>query len=223
MACGVVLPLAYALYGDPAFFVSRVAPWLDVRSPAALDLYSQYYRFAVVFLLFFVIPLCVARLLGMSPGDIGLRAGDARWSFRVLVPVLAACVPLLYLSAADPSFQAEYPMARSAAASTWSFVVYEASYLLYYVGWEVFFRGFLLFGLERGLGRFGSNLFQTVPSALLHMVKPAGEAWASVVAGPLFGAAAFKAGSVLYVLGFHYAVGVLNDVFCALRAGLFGG
>ncbi len=78
----------------------------------------------------------------------------------------------------------------------------------------------MLFGLRDRFGDFGAVAVQTFPSVLLHIGKPAGELWASVVAGFLFGAWALRTRSVVYVLAFHYALGVLNDVFCALRGGL---
>ncbi len=223
LGLGVVLPPAYVQFGNPGFYLQVLAPLAGVAGHPLAEMHARLYQFCAAFVLFFAVPALVWRgVLGRGLAEAGLRVGDGRFGGKSLVVAVALAVPLAFLSAGQADFQAEYPLSRLAAADGGRFAAYEVALLLYYVGWEFLFRGFLLFGLRDRIGDFGAIAVQTFPSALLHIGKPAGELWASVAAGFLLGAWALKTRSVLYVLVFHYALGVLNDVFCAIRGGLTG-
>lgn len=223
LGLGVILPVAYVQFGNPGFYREVVAPLAGVASHPLAEMHARLFQFAVVFVLFFAVPATVWRgVLGRDLRDAGLCVGDWRFGWRSLVVAVAPAVLLAYLSAGQADFQAEYPLSRLAAADGGRFAAYEVALFSYYIGWEFLFRGFLLFGLRERVGDFGAVATQAFPSVLLHIGKPAGELWASVAAGFLFGAWALRTRSVLYVLAFHYALGVLNDVFCAVRGGLTG-
>lgn len=216
LVCAAVLPVVYVYQGTPGFFLAHFARLDDPLTP----LYAQLWRFASVFVLFFAVPLGAGVLLaGKSPAQLGLCLGDVRAGLRLVVPALVVLAPLLWLASSDPDLQAEYPMARVATRSARLFLFYEAAYVLYYWGWEFLFRGALQIGLRPRLGLVGACMVQLLPSVLLHIGKPIGETWAAVVAAPLFGGLALRTGSFLPVFVLHYAIGVLNDVFCAWRLG----
>ena len=91
---------------------------------------------------------------------------------------------------------------------------YEAAYvLLYYTAWEFYFRGFLLFSLKDRFGAMEAVIIQTVPSCLIHLNKPPGELFGSIVVGIVFGALAVRTGSFWYGWILHAAIGVLADLF----------
>jgi hypothetical protein len=211
------MPVLYVYQGTPLFYLVHLAPGPGGLTPV----YAQLWRFGSVFVLFFVLPALSWRLLARRPlSDLGLRPGDLWAGLRLALPALLVLTPGLWLSAGRADFQAEYPLAKEATASLALFVAYEAAYALYYWGWEFFFRGALQLGLLARLGLAGACAVQTLPSVLLHIGKPVGETWGAVVAGPLFGAVAVRCRSFLPLFVFHYAIGVINDVFCALRQGL---
>ena len=87
---------------------------------------------------------------------------------------------------------------------------------MYYVAWEVFFRGVLLFGLRNSLGVTGAMAFQVAVSVLAHADKPLAELLAAIPAGVLFGAIALRTRSVVYVVLIHYIIGVVVDVSVVL-------
>lgn len=223
LCLGVVLPVAYAHFGNPSFYSKYVAPVFGAGSDPLGEMYARLYQFVVVFVLFFGVPAFVWRAVLAFPfRDAGWRLGDWRFGWKSLLVAVFAAIPITYLAAGQADFQAEYPLSRQATQEGWRFAMYEGVLLLYYVGWEFLFRGFMLFGLRGRYGDFGAIAIQTFPSVLLHIGKPAGELWGSVVAGFLFGAWTLRTGSVCYVLVFHYVLGVLNDIFCAWRGGLLG-
>lgn len=211
------LPVIYVYQGVPSFYMAHLA---DKANPMA-PVHAQLWRFGAVFVLFFVVPALAYSLLARRPlRDLGLRLGDWRAGLRLALPALVVVIPGLWVSAGQADFQAEYPLAKEAAQTVPLFIIYELLYVLYYWGWEFLFRGALQLGLLERLGLVGSMMVQELPSVLLHIGKPVGETWGAVVAGPLLGAVAVRTRSFLYVFLFHYGIGVLNDVFCAMRQGL---
>lgn len=213
-----VMPVIYVYQGQPAFYRAHLATAGDALAPVK----AQIWRFSSVFVLFFAIPALLHRGVARRPlAELGLTR--SRWPLAtpLCLASLALAAPLLWLSAADPAFQAEYPLAPEAAASSGRFALYLLSYALYYWGWEFFFRGALQLGLCRRLGPLAALMVQLLPSVLLHIGKPAGETWGALLAAPLLGAVALRGGAVLPLFLFHYGLGVLNDLFCAARAGIW--
>ena len=211
----VLLPVADVQFGSTRFYQDVLAPLFGWDAHPLLEMHARLYQFAAVFVLFFVIPVLLWRcVLGRPLADCGMRPGDVRFGLRSLFAAAVLALPVLYASAGQADFQAEYPLSRIATQETARFIGYEAALLAYYIGWETLFRGFMLFGLRERYGDFGAILFQTFPSVLLHIGKPAAELWASVAAGLLFGAWVLRCGSIWYVLALHYWLGVWNDLFC---------
>lgn len=222
LAC--IVPVLYVVNGSPYFYLETVAPLFGTDAHPLSEMHAQFYRFASVFVLFFLAPLILAwTFLKQGPSRFGFVIGDWRFGLRFLVIALVVAAPFLYLSAGQADFQGEYPLSKLAAQEPGRFALYEAYYILYYIGWEALFRGYMLFGLKDRYGSFGAIAFQAFPSILIHIGKPDGEIWGSVAAGFVLGAIALRCRSVLYVFAFHYVIGVMMDVFCAYRGGLIGG
>jgi membrane protease YdiL (CAAX protease family) len=214
-----LLPTIYRYYGWSTFFdrhFRRVVP-----ANALAHLYGRLYLFGMGFILLLVVPLLVTVfVLKKKPREFGAQIGDWRAGLTivgVLFPLIALI--MLWPASHDPAFRAEYPLYREAGQSAAVFVMYALCYALYYLGWESFFRGFLLFGLKDTFGSFNSILIQTIPSTLLHIGKPDGEIIAAILAGVLFGAIALRTRSVLYVFLLHWFIGVGLDVFIVLSPG----
>ncbi len=106
---------------------------------------------------------------------------------------------------------------------------YAAYFFLYYIPWEFFFRGFLIFPFALAAEREGSGptaiaalvLFQTIPSTLLHFGHPLSELASAVAAGLVFGILAWRTRSIVPGLILHAALGLGTDAFIVLKgAGL---
>jgi membrane protease YdiL (CAAX protease family) len=201
---------AYAYFG--------MAPFYD-RAFGPDPLWRSVYQVLCAFLLLGVVPVAGAFTAGARPADIGFCLGDWRFGLKLVVVAAPLLAPLLYLSMGEADFQAEYPLTRWAAGSSAHFAAWSAVYLVYYVGWETGFRGVLQLWLGARLGDVPAMLVQTAASTLLHIGKPAGETFAALVAGPLFGLAAIRARALWPVLLLHWTIGVLTDLFCLVRSG----
>src|SRR6185436_6071093 len=90
------------------------------------------------------------------------------------------------------------------------FFGYELLYVVYFIGWELFFRGFMTFGLYEKLGVNGI-LASNIPFVLLHAGKPFPEGLGSVIAGIALGLFALRTRSFWYCWLIHALIAVSMD------------
>ncbi len=148
------------------------------------------------------------------------------WTLALLAVMLAVVVGF---AGRQPGFEAYYPMFRpdwyayDPALHGWTFlVVYELTYVVYFLGWEYFFRGFMVFRLEPAYGP-RAILIQTVPFALMHINKPALEFQSSLLAGLVLGWLAWRARSFWPCFLLHAGVAVAMDLTVMLNRPGAGG
>jgi membrane protease YdiL (CAAX protease family) len=213
---GLALLTLYLYGGHHRVFVARFGHLVADSRYAAWAAHG--YQFASACVLLLAIPLLWLRMTGKRLADAGLAVGDWRAGLGLFaVGALLLAAPL-YLGAGSPEMQAEYPLVQAAGRSVRLFLLWELTYLSYYIAWEFFFRGFWGLALVEELGAFGALALQTAASTLMHIGKPAAETAAAIVGGVGFGLIALRSRSVLYVILLHWTVGMLTDLFCLLRA-----
>jgi membrane protease YdiL (CAAX protease family) len=122
-----------------------------------------------------------------------------------------------WLGSANPGLAAKFPINPSAGNSAAMFALHAVTYLLFYVGWEFYFRGFLLFGLRKSMGDANAVLVQALLSALMHIGDPVHEAFGAIPVGILWGMLALRTGSILTTLCQHFTVGLGLDAFLCWR------
>ena len=218
-------------------------PLLDPGLPARLpgigalpgDLPVYAWRFLLSFLVLGALPLAAALVLGERPAGLGLRWPrplPRRWVF----PLLLAVVVLGALAGAyNAPIYGYYPYSRTLTESrpggAAGFLLHGVLYLaLYYVPWELLFRGILVFPLLRLLEGRGEAILQpgsaallavaclqALPSTLLHFGHPWSETLAALPFGLAAGWLALATGSILPGLALHAAAGLFLDLFILLR------
>jgi membrane protease YdiL (CAAX protease family) len=134
-------------------------------------------------------------------------------------------LPGVYLAQKTSTFANQYPLAGSyaytlvrpgkAEVSPGLFAIYELGYMAYFVGWEFFFRGWMLNGLLPKFGRAGALLIPMVPFAIMHMGKAEPEALGSIVAGLALGILALRTRSFWYGFLVHAVVALWMDLLSA--------
>jgi membrane protease YdiL (CAAX protease family) len=211
--------------GNRAFFTRQLAPlWLEGQGAPVVEWWSLMYQFGAAALLFGLVPALLLKVVARERLlELGLGLGDWRAGLAVMVlGLLLVALPGGWSVARMPEFQAEYPMAKLAAASAANFVIYQLAYGgLYYLAYETFFRGFLQLGLARSIGHPAAILVQTAVTTLLHIGKPDGEIWSALLAGVVFGLVVVRTRAVWPLVLVHWALGAATDFFCARAAGLF--
>jgi membrane protease YdiL (CAAX protease family) len=204
----------YVYYGTPVFFVENLSEYSGRIEKG--DLIPQIYRFSCMWILFFLIPIVISRyILKLHIRDLGLCLGDMKSAAKIVAAGILISILPLYLGSFSPEMKAEYPMFRGAMNSASLFALWALLYLLFYIPWEFFFRGFMLFGFSKDVALTRAILIQTMASTLLHIGKPAPETFAAIIAGVAFGLIAWRTRSILAPVALHWGIGVLNDMFCA--------
>jgi membrane protease YdiL (CAAX protease family) len=149
---------------------------------------------------YLVIPLLLVVLVFRDrPAEYGLSLGDWRTGLKWTVVFAVVGTPLLLLAARSPAmiqYYDRFPAGLGRLIPTTA---------LDLIGWEFFFRGFLLFGLLRLMGPT-AVIAQAVPFALAHLGKPETETLTTIFGGILFGWLAWRSRSVIYPFLLHWFV-----------------
>jgi membrane protease YdiL (CAAX protease family) len=237
-AAGFAL-LAYT-YLLPPLADPRLAARLPGIGGLPGDLPVYAWRFLVSFVVLGVLPLAAALALGERLSSVGFawpKPLRRRWVF----PLLLALVILGGLAGAynGPIF-AYYPYSRTLTESrpggVGGFLLHAVFYItLYYLPWELLFRGILVFPFVRlvagapsgrgsaadgGPGRtalLAVACLQALPSAMLHFGHPWSETLAALPFGLALGWLALATGSLLPGMALHAAAGLSLDLFILLR------
>lgn len=172
-----------------------------------------FVAFALTFVILGIVPALLTRpILGRSPASLGLGLGHWREGLVWLAVWVPLVLALSWFSAPSPALQAVYPLGNP-SLTVGSFVPHIVGYLLYYIGFEYFFRAFLLLGLEDRLGGRTANLFQAGLATLFHLGKPPIELLAVYPASLIFGYGTLRLRSIWYAVLVHWVLGVSLDFF----------
>ena len=136
--------------------------------------------------------------------------------------LLLIMLPLIVLAAQDPSFLKTYPMFKSYGVDTyygigigWLAIPYEFFYGSAFLPVELFFRGFLVIGIAKVMGK-DAILPMVCMYAFLHFEKPMGEAISSVFGGYLLGAFAYYSKNIWGGVFVHGGIALLMEAIAAL-------
>ncbi len=151
------------------------------------------------------------------------RGALAIWTFITLV---AISLPAFYLGAQDAGMRQVYPFFKHFTSST-EFIIYELSYLPFFIAIEFIFRGYLLFGLagvkdyeikKSGGGVPGvfyfhkyAILIQMLSYTAWHLGKPIPELYGTLVWGLAAGVTAYACRSIWPVVAAHWLLNVFLD------------
>lgn len=158
--------------------------------------------------------------LGLPPKG---RRALAFWSFLILMLI---SLPAFYLGAQDEGMQQVYPLFKS-FANPEQFIIYELTYLPFFIAIEFIFRGYLLFGLwgtrddqvsKAGSGVSGDLFFgkyailiSMLSYTAWHLGKPIPELYGTLVWGLAAGSLAYACRSIWPVVLSHWLLNVFLD------------
>jgi len=204
--------------------ISQVLFW-GFGSPAAFLSESQNGVFfacqsvLISFATLFAIPWLAIVFLGLElPDSAGIEIG--KWRFGILI--LGVALPFvaigMFPGCNDAEIKDAYPWPGHWLAESWlNMAVWFFIYLFYYIAFEFFYRGFLLNALRPHIGLVAAILIQAIMSVLVHVGKPTAELIASIPAAFLFAWIALATRSIVYAIGLHWAIGILNDLYAMLH------
>jgi membrane protease YdiL (CAAX protease family) len=203
----------------PKYIKNRVLGGYDLNLLAVVGISTlvlvleHYYHLNIDFpratelIYYLLVPLAAGWLLFRDkPTDYGIRIG--RWkSAIIIIPVcLAAMALILYGASKMPEFRSYYHR----YAIDWPRLLLDTA--LYMFTWEFVFRGYMLFGLEKSIGK-NAIFVQTIPFVLLHLGKPFLETLACIPGGFIFGYIAYRTRSFLPCFIIHFGMYIMMMSF----------
>jgi uncharacterized protein len=204
--------ITWKCFASPQFYLEQLSDrfvWFSDRNATA-----AVYNFLGSLLLLGLLPALTVKLaLRENLADYGVRLGDRLRTVRSFLICAPIIVLIAYITARCPSFWKEYPINRNVGLSPQGFALHALSYLLFYLGWEFQFRGFIQCGLEESMGAANALLVQVMASVIMHLGKPVGEVYGSIAGGLLWGILAFRTRSLLSGMLQHALLGILLDWF----------
>ena len=169
------------------------------------------YKYLDRLILYLFIPLLfVLFVFRENPKDNGFTLGNWKAGLALTLAGIMIMTPIIwYLGKGDPGMSDYYK--SSVKGLPWTT-------FLDLIGWEFFFRGWILFGYAR---KFGAEALwlQAVPFALAHIGKPEVETLSTIFGGFAFGWVAWRTRSFLYPFLIHWYIATL---IILVSAGVIG-
>ena len=213
-----LLLTVYRYYGRRQFLRGLLGGHFSGISFAPLLPFFAWYLGAAIPLL--LIPVLLIRgAFRESLRAYGFQMGNARWGLGFVGIAYVLMLPILGIAAQLPGFQHKYPLFKRyyditqlAFGTRWTLILlYELAYGIYFISWEFFFRGFMLYGLEPYFGTY-TVFVQTIPFAIMHYGKPFPEALGSIFTGILLGFVGLHTRSFYYAFLVHWLVALTMDL-----------
>jgi len=168
-------------------------------------------RLIVVGSIYVVTPFLLYFIFKHGPKDFGISLGKPRVWIKDVLFFYAIFLVILVVAFKFTNLKSVYPLYRRSTHGLSYFLFFELVQLWYMLGWEFFFRGFMLFGLERTFGRM-AVLVQAIPFAVAHFKKPQLEAYGAIFAGIFLGLIGLRARSFLPCFLLHYLILLTADI-----------
>jgi membrane protease YdiL (CAAX protease family) len=171
---------------------------------------------------YLLVPLAIIHfVMRESATRYGLRVYFSGRTLAVYALLLLIMIAPLYWASRQPSFVQRYPLVNDLNGDWGRIWTWEAIRSFRFVCLEFFFRGYLLFGLEK---RFGYNAIAVaaLPYGVIHYGKPFPEALGAIVAGAVLGLLALRTRSIAGGAILHASVAAAIDLLALYRKGDFG-
>ena len=204
------------------FVGSLTFPWLMPYLPQEqwqIRFYQIIYWAFWCFISYFIIPVLITTFVfkdnflkhGVKVRGIHKNA----WIYVVLYLIVFVGV---IIASYQQAFVRKYPFFTPPAGEWGYFLIFELFYFSQFCFLEYFFRGYMIFELEKDFG-FYAIFMMVIPYCMIHFQKPFLEALASIVAGTFLGMIALRTRSIFYGVIIHCSVALSMDVAALLRKG----
>jgi membrane protease YdiL (CAAX protease family) len=164
-----------------------------------------------------LIPLVVALAFGRDLAGVGLAPHDALRTLLATAVMLVLALPAVVKTAKKPESWQHYPQIT---AKTWTRRLEVSSALawaIYLVGYELCFRGILLFALVGTFGVWPAIGVSTIAYTFAHLPKNPAECVGCIPMGVVFAVAALWSGSIWAPFFAHIVIAVTSEQV-AIRA-----
>jgi CAAX protease family protein len=216
-----LLMLFYRFFcAKKSFYRGTVRDYFDFNHNF-FDLGHRAWMYISTFLVMFLLAVIISMFIDKNkPREVGLGLGDWRFGVRWSVIFLAVMLPITFAASYTEAFATKYPLAKASMNSFEAFFWWEFVSFLYFIGWEFFFRGYMLFSLYKYIGAI-AVFVPMIPFVILHSAKPFPEAIGAIFVAELLCIFALRAGSFWYGMVVHWTINTAMDVFAIWQRGGF--
>jgi membrane protease YdiL (CAAX protease family) len=194
-------------------------PYFRKFNVNTLRFFSQIHYTLCSLALFVVLPMIYHFLFPAGiKNPFGLKVKDTLKHYPSYFYLFLIMIPILWLACGLPRMKNFYPLFNPPDFKMWVF--YEMIYLTQFFSVEFFFRGFILFRLEK-IFKLHAITLMVIPYAFIHIHKPTPEAYGSIIAGLLLGFLAMKGRSIWPGVFLHAGIALFTDWFSLIRSGRF--
>lgn len=199
-------------FDAPEWFLDGSAELLGFE---LLEFHRHLWSHASAVVLLMIVPLALCWFgEGWSPRDLGFRVKGAGPEILVVLGLWVAMIPIIWMVHTGASFQSVYPRLDAADTSMELYFLFEGFYLVKWIAWEFFFRGFMLFAFQKDFLR-SSVLISTIPFTLMHYGKPELEMASAMIAGLVLCFIALRSKSIWPGVLLHWLVASTMDFFAS--------
>lgn len=179
---------------------------------------SRIYWFLLDGSFMFLIPVISIKFVFKKKlSDFGFTLGDKKFGLITSIIFFAFMFVTVWIVSASLEFTVAYPQGGNELKTNIQLLLfYEFCILVYMLGWEFLWRGYMLFGLKEKLGYY-TIFIQMIPFFILHKGKPELELFASIFAGIILGIQALRSRSFIYSWILHWLVMVSIDTISVIR------
>lgn len=149
----------------------------------------------------------IINILGLK-----LPSGPLQWHI-ISISLMLICFPASFYLSRSPSSLKRYPQIRSSQWNLRLILLNSATWMIYLVGYEILFRGFLLFPL---LDEFTIGIAIVINLgvySLSHAAIEIKEGIGALPVGLILFFLAWKTDSILYPILFHWVMALSNSFF----------
>lgn len=207
------------LWLSPLWFALKVG--LDSYLPLSEDPDWNLYWNKVLYwplrvLLLMTVLWILTRSIGRPAEMLGLRKAGFNWKPYLMMLLLMTPLIALASTQADfletyPKLQQVWPLPDSAEPAYWYSLLFELGYGSDFLSIEVFFRGFLVIGFAKWLGK-DSILPMACFYCSIHFGKPLGECISSFFGGLLLGVVSYHSRQIYGGLLVHLGIAWLMEL-----------
>jgi len=218
--CAVtLLYIVYCYEGSSRFFMlflNRSGVWVTAQAR------SYYYQWSMAFFLLGIIPLLIIKI-GFKERlkDYGIFLKKPIITLFIALSGIAVVTPFVYFGSKRPDLNSLYPLVQNAGRSPGLFLKSSVFYFLYYIGYEICFRGFLFMGIKDDIGDIQAVMVSLIATVLLHATQPQSETLMAVLAGIVFPLIVKKLGTLWPVIIIHAYTGISLDYWIIIGGGGF--
>jgi hypothetical protein len=216
----LILGVDRSIFPNISQFIRNVVPGETYRF--YFKLFFNVYGLLTIFLMMVILKLIFDRKEGF--GIYGLRFDKV--DFKAYFIMLLIMIPIVFVATYLPDFLDYYPTYKRTGGNRFaqyygfpeivSILIYEAIYLFDFLNTELFFRGFMVIGLSKLLGK-NVVLPMAATYAVLHFGKPMGETISSVFGGYILGIIALYSRNIWGGIFIHGGIAFFMELFAFWR------